>query len=78
MYSLPVLALKVGGKVVNKWLWEQWVEPEGEILKIMTDLLVREQIRVVLENHLYTANGKLYRQLKGGPISLGVITDHRL
>ena len=74
MYSLAVLALKVGGKVVNKWLWEQWVEPEGEILKMMTALLVREQIRVVLENHIYTANGKLYRQLKGGPIGLAVTT----
>ena len=41
---------------------------------MMTALLVREQKRVVLENHLYTANGKLYRQLKGGPIDLAVTT----
>ena len=41
---------------------------------MMTALLVREQIRVVLDNHLYTANGKLYRQLKGGPIGLAVTT----
>ena len=52
----------------DKWIWEEWIEPHGEILQKMSALMVRELVRVVLSNHVYIADGKLYLQQKGGPI----------
>ena len=54
----------------EKWIWDEWIEPNGEILQQMSALMIRELVRATLSNHVYIADGKLYLQLKGGPIGL--------
>ena len=54
----------------DKWMWSQWEEPTGRDRKLMLALLLREQVRVMFENHLYTFGGNLYTQKDGGPIGL--------
>ena len=58
----------------EKWIWDEWIEPNGEILQQMSALMIRELVRATLSNHVYIADGKLYLQLKGGPIGLKITT----
>ena len=44
------------------------------MLEDMKGLLVREIVTILMENHIYTAGGKIYRQGKGGPIGLAITT----
>ena len=56
--------------VKEKWVWEGWMSPCRVKRKLMLSLLFREQVRVMMTNHLYTFGGQLYRQGTGGPIGL--------
>ena len=58
----------------EKWNWEQWQEPGQVERKVMVALMLREQVRVLVTNHLYTTGGKLYHQLGGGPIGERITT----
>ena len=60
--------VKTSTGVRDKWVWDQWVEPTGDTLRLMCALLMRELVMVVLQGHVYTAGGRLYRQVLGGPI----------
>ena len=56
--------------IKEKWMWEEWTPPGQQERKVMVALLLREQVKVMMTNHLYTFGGHLYRQLAGGPIGL--------
>ena len=58
----------------EKWDWDGWVEPEGDILQKMIAIMIREIIGMCLGNHIYTVGGKLFIQLLGGPIGLTLTT----
>ena len=57
-------------QIKEKWLWDTWTTPGRQKKKLMVALLLREQVRVMMTNHLYTFDGELYRQVAGGPIGL--------
>ena len=58
----------------EKWVWDQWVEPDDDKLKTMIALMLREQVRVLISNHYYTVDGRLFHQKHGGPIGERITT----
>ena len=48
----------------KKWNWEEWQEPSTATRKTMLALFLREQVKVIITNHLYTMEGKIYHQTK--------------
>ena len=36
----------------EKWNWEYWEEQEGDKLKEMFALVMREQVRTIITNHV--------------------------
>ena len=56
----------------DKWIWKDWIPPSKRQRKLMIALLLREQVRVMMRNHLYTFGGELYRQESGGAIGLQI------
>ena len=44
----------------EKCNWEDWEEPQGDKLKEMFALVMREQVQTIITNHVYTFGGKLY------------------
>ena len=57
-----------------KWVWDRWRKPGKTVVKMMMAIVMREQVRVIVSNHLYTFSGRLYKQLTGGPIGLKLTT----
>ena len=57
-----------------KWSWSSWKEPRERQRKVMFALVMREQVRTIISNHLYSFGGNLYRQASGGPIGLQLTT----
>ena len=55
------------GEKTDKWKWDK-VRPPTLIQKKMVALVLMAATRITLTSHLYTFDGKLYRQLDGGPI----------
>ena len=47
--------------VKEKWSWEHWIEPTGEVLQRMIAIMMREIVRMCLTNHIYNVNGKLFK-----------------
>ena len=58
----------------EKWSWVGKVAPNKDQRKVMLALLLREQVRVIVSNHLYQYGGQLYRQARDGPIGLTLTT----
>ena len=56
--------------IEEKWLWNDWSQPGAEERKVMVALMLREQVKVMMKNHLYSFDGHLYRQVTGGSIGL--------
>ena len=38
----------------DKWIWEKWEEPSLAIKKRILVMLLREQVKVLVTNHIYT------------------------
>ena len=55
-------------KGINKWVWNKAKKPSALQRKKLIALSLMSAVKTVLENHVYTFNGELYRQKKGGPI----------
>jgi hypothetical protein len=53
-----------------KWTWEGKREASKEEKRKMMGRLMRKIVVIIMGNHLYQFDGKLYRQLTGGPIGL--------
>ena len=66
--------MKINGFEIEKWNWEGKLAIEGEIKKEMTSIMIGKMVEIVMENHLYSAGGLLYKQRKGGPIGLKLTT----
>ena len=60
--------------VKDKWVSEGYTEPSVDVLRLMCALLFRELVGIVLEGHVYTACGRIFNQLLGGPIGLALTT----
>ena len=60
--------------IKDKWVWQDWEEPTGDVQRVLCALLMRELVMVVLQGHVYTAGGKLFKQIFGGPIGLALTT----
>ena len=58
----------------EKWFWDDWVAPGPAKKKAMLALMMREMVRVLITNHHYTVDGKLFHQCKGGPIGERITT----
>ena len=58
----------------EKWFWNDWVVPGPAKKKAMLALMMREMVRVLITNHHYTVDGKLFHQCKGGPIGERITT----
>ena len=58
----------------QKWNWEEWKEPGQATQKMMLAVFLRKQVRVLISNHLSTIDGKLFLQLRGGPIGERITT----
>jgi hypothetical protein len=54
----------------EKWTWEQSDEPDRGQRRRMLSRLVNKMVVLVMKNHVYQFDGKLYRQKEGGPIGL--------
>ena len=66
----PKVATSVEGNDVDKWNWEGKIDPPDGVIKRMVSLILGNMVKIIMENHLYSAGGKLCRQMKGGPIGL--------
>ena len=54
----------------DKWVWKNHREPtEVEKRRLFTTML-KIVVTFMMKNHVYTFDGKYYRQVKGGPIGL--------
>ena len=58
----------------EKWNWEEWTEPTPIKKKAMVALMMREMVRLLITQHHYTVNGRLFQQLNGGPIGERITT----
>ena len=38
----------------EKWMWEEWTPPGQQEMKVLVALLLREEVKVKMTNHLYT------------------------
>eukprot|EP00112_Aurelia_sp_Birch-Aquarium-sp1_P005284 Seg1598.18 transcript_id=Seg1598.18/GoldUCD/mRNA.D3Y31 product="hypothetical protein" protein_id=Seg1598.18/GoldUCD/D3Y31 len=60
--------------------WLGWIESEEkptteEEIRIMMLFAIGVSLRLVLKNHIFRFNNKLYKQTKGGAIGVGVAGD---
>ena len=53
---------------VPKWVWLKAKKPSDLQRKKLIALSLMAAAKTVLENHIYTFNGEVFRQTKGGPI----------
>jgi hypothetical protein len=68
--TMAYLETEVHQDKTEKWTWEGQREPTDMEKRKMLARLVRKLVVVVMKNHLYQFEGKLYLQLEGGPIGL--------
>ena len=55
-------------KGVPKWVWTKAKKPSDLQRRKLIALALMAAARTVLKNHIYTFNGDVYKQKKGGPI----------
>ena len=65
---------KVKGIEVDKWIWNETLDLDDNLRKKMVATMIGQMVKAIMNNHLYSAAGKLYRQVKGGPIGLKLTT----
>ena len=76
--TLAYLERGTDAKGRQKWDWSTWTAPNLIQKKKMMSMLMGAVITMIMTNHLYIFDGKVYHQEKGGPIGLeitGVIAD---
>ena len=54
----------------NKWTWRNTREPSEQEVKILFTEMIKIIVAFIMKNHIYSFDGKHYRQTKGGPIGL--------
>ena len=62
----------------EKWDWANCQAPTVVQRKMLMAKMISEAVGAMMSNHIYQFDGKVYRQLGGGPIGLeltGVIAD---
>ena len=59
-----------GAKVIEKWRWEDTIEPDESTLKEMLALAFAKGVKTVFSGHTCSFNNKVYLQQDGGAIGL--------
>ena len=54
----------------SKWRWNNQCEPDNSEIRELFTVMIMKVVSFVMKNHIYSFDGKVYRQTKGGPIGL--------